>query len=68
MKSEHDQLVILQERVKIFKEWFASQYYTSEVDEYKVWEDLKNDTIKRCENHFDFVFQTVNQKNIMEKK
>jgi hypothetical protein len=57
-ESEHDQLVRLKERVKIFKEWLPTQHYHSDVDEYQVWEDLKNETYQKVEDHFDFVFGT----------
>ena len=55
-ENEHDQLIRLQERVKIFRDWLKNQYVNSEVDEYKVWEDIRNDALTKVEKHFDFVF------------
>jgi hypothetical protein len=52
-ECEHDQLVRLKERIKIYRSWLKCQHYSSDVDEYKVWEDLKNDTLTMVEKEFD---------------
>jgi len=56
VESEHDQVVRLNERVKIFKEYISSQYHKSDLDELSAWEEFSNEITKKIEDKFDFIF------------